>query len=400
MALEGTGDLVFRGVAVYVFALMVVGLDWVAALASDETPRLHYIPLTQSAPVLTAGATIALGLHVAVYNLTHGANLEPYTGRILARLRLFADTGLAVAILAAGSGVLMLVPKRDGADPDPPLDVLGFALSAVVAVTACLAAHIIPADVTSRVASTQRSRDEQWLGQAVKYWGGTRDLSWVSWSWRVVWLVALLVLPLGVGEYLDEGRALNALWDGTVAGAALALLPVTFLIGFAALLHRDYVFAVVLAVLAVGSAIFIVVVLLREVSGFWSSLLVLGCAVWPWVVLLLSASRPSSRRVRIVPRVVLRVVPRVVRRWLWCSLNWRYRRLASREESPSRLLVGLEKVFRRSVRWFKQATGRLGDDARSESVSDQGGIVAGVTSRGVVAEESEHLGGRSSASSA
>ena len=374
MALEGTGDMVFRVVGVYVFAFMVVGLDWALAKV-DGAPRLHYVPLTQSAPVLTAGATIALGLHVAVYNLTHGSTIEPYTGRILARLRLFADTGLAVAILAAGSGVLMLLPTRSGGvNPNPPLDVLGFALSAVVAATACLAAHIIPADVTSRVATTQRSRDERWLGRAVRYWDGTHRVSLVSWAWRVAYVMALVVAPLGLVELFTHGFDLGRVWDGVVAGAAFALLPTMFLIGFAALLHRDYVFAFVLSAMAISGTVFIVLLLVGDLASVWQQLLAVGCALWPWWILLRTAAPPSRRR--------LRLIPRVTRRWIWWSLNWRYSRLGPRDKAASRLSLFLAKVTRRALRWYKRATGRTEHDALVKHGGDRNGTVTEATTQG------------------
>jgi hypothetical protein len=245
-ALASLRSMVRRVVIVYAVAIAVVALGAPASWTLGMYVFTH-IPFTQGAPVLTVGATVAIGLHVAVYNLSHDKEASTFTPNVTARLELFSTAGVAVACLTAMTGLLMMVPPASEDVRIIGMQVIGACLSALVTFLACLVGYIVPARALNDIEDARHREVLRWLVRAEAYW----SVGPVHWTQHVR-LLAVVTFPLLALVFAFDGWSRDSLvvaLRGIGWASAPAVLTVLALLG---LVMRWYV---IFAAAALGTIV-------------------------------------------------------------------------------------------------------------------------------------------------
>lgn len=341
--MRGTRVMVLRTVFLYGLALAIlIVVDVLSSRLGD--PLFVHVPFASAAPILAVGATVAIGLHVAVFNLTHDKPEASFAPDVLARLDAFATGGFLVGLAAAAAGWLTLWPV--GPTVPTGLDVLGAVVSVVVVVLAGMAGHIVPARAFAALERARHVYNLAWLTRAADYWALSRPPTIVGTAFlAVVCAGPALGLAWAVGQFSSEAAVAGSVWVGLIV-----LPPLVLVVGLVLLVHRRYWFSAGALLAGPGLAAWMVALMVREVEENPSALAFLACALFTWGLLSVSLlPPPASRRVPHVSRVLRHVVA-------W-SLRIRLKTMTRR--SRQRRGLGWPGL----VTWFNRATGREASSA-------------------------------------
>lgn len=337
-ALAGLRSMVRRGVIVYALAIAILAFGAPASWTLGVYVFTH-IPFTQGAPVLTVGATVAIGLHVAVYNLSHEKDTSTFTPQVVARLELFSTAGVVVACLTAMTGLLMILPPESEGYQIIGIQVIGACLSALVTLLACLVGYIVPAGALKEIEDARHREVLGWLVRAEAHW----SVGPVNWRQHVR-LLAVVAVPLLILVVAFDGWSRESLvlaFRGIGWAFTPAVLTVLALWG---LVMRAYALFAIAALGTLGMSLGLAIPLWKAGVLDWEVFAAALALSWPWLVLVRSAMSPRRHRRLLVPRSV---------RWLIAtSLRRRQRSLTD----PKTFWV--PRLFPRFQAWFRAATGR------------------------------------------
>lgn len=347
---RGSQQMTRRTVFMYMWSgLMLLVVNVVVAPVAD--PFFSRVDFTSASPMLGVGATVAIGLHVAVFNLAHDRADVPREPDVVARLDAFATGGIVVALTSASAGWLLLWPDVAAGRPEG-LNLLGGMLSVVVVLVAGMAGHIVPASAMRSLADARRDYERAWLTKTVHYWelatpiGAAGVVGLLCWCALPAVVVAVVIAnPLG-GFDLEEFAA-ALIWS-----VLSMVAPVLFIVAIDRLLHRRYWTSGLIACTAGVLVVLQVAAMVRDAAGDVSWFVLTAYPFFVWFVLSRSLMRQpttSRRQVLGLPRV-----PRVARAALGWSLA---RRLAKMTVKSSGWSASWLESF---VARFKLATGRTG----------------------------------------